>query len=345
MPLSTDPDCKTATPAIQPEPLVIKKHADKTLVFAGDKVKYTVTIRNTNADYTFSGVKLEDDFSGILDDASFNHDAAISGGSIIYISPKLIWTGNITPGETVTITYSFTLNNPLGQEAALDNVLVTPTLAFGPATISNCMPASTDPDCKTNTQAEQPKSLAIKKEANKSQVMPGDKVTYTVTIHNPNTLPFTFTNAELSDNLTDVLDDADYNNDAAATVGTINYAPPGLTWNGSVAPDETITLTYSFTAKDSPTGNRQLKNSVITPGSEAGINATDSNCLQGSTDIDCKTETPITLTPKQETPSEKAAAPEPKLVNTGKTPVMPIAAAGGFITAGAGILYAVLRRR
>ena len=40
-----------------------------------------------------------------------------------------------------------------------------------------------------------------------------------------------------------MLDDAAYDNDAAATTGTVSYASPVLTWTGSLAPGATAMVT------------------------------------------------------------------------------------------------------
>ena len=49
----------------------------------------------------------------MLDDAAYDNDAAATGtGTVSYASPVLTWTGNLTPGQAATITYSVTVNNP-----------------------------------------------------------------------------------------------------------------------------------------------------------------------------------------------------------------------------------------
>ena len=53
------------------------------------------------------------------------------------------------------------------------------------------------------------------------------------------------------DNFTGVLDDARYNNDATATVGSravgrLTYARPKLTWSWDVPPGKKVTIRYTF---------------------------------------------------------------------------------------------------
>ena len=58
-----------------------------------------------------------------------------------------------------------------------------------------------------------------------------------------------------TDPLTDVLDDAAYNGDAAATAGTAGFASPDLTWTGTVPATGTVTITFSVTVHNPDTGN------------------------------------------------------------------------------------------
>ena len=62
---------------------------------------------------------------------------------------------------------------------------------------------------------------------------PGSVVHYTVTVTNSGQTPYT--GASFTDPLSGLLDDAAYNNDAAATAGSVSYASPTLTWTGNLA--------------------------------------------------------------------------------------------------------------
>ena len=64
--------------------------------------------------------------------------------------------------------------------------------------------------------------------------MPGQQVTFTVTIADTGQTPYT--GAVVTDSLAGILNDAAYNNDAAATGGAVSYASPVLTWTGNLAP-------------------------------------------------------------------------------------------------------------
>ena len=79
-----------------------------------------------------------------------------------------------------------------------------------------------------------------------------------------------------------VLDDALYNQDAAATSGTVTYASWTLAWSGDVPGNGSVTLTYSVTVNSPSTGNQVLASTVVSPTS-------GTNCPGGSTDARCRT--------------------------------------------------------
>ncbi|MFI0975804.1 isopeptide-forming domain-containing fimbrial protein [Streptomyces sp. NPDC021093] len=293
-PGSTDPDCETPPGGEIPE-LKFKKVSDaKSPVKLGDKVTYTVTVSNPGkAEY--KGARFEDDLAGVLDDAKYNEDAAATSGSVSYAVPRLTWTGDVPAGQTVTVTYSVTVNKPATGDGKLSNVVVGPE-------DSNCEPGSTDEDC--TSPGGEVAELKFKKSLDKAGVLkPGDKVTFTVTIDNPGTAAYP--GASFEDDLSDVLDDATYNEDAAATAGNVRYEAPKLSWTGDVPAGGTVTVTYSVTINKPLSGDGQLGNAVTGP--------EDSNCAPGSTDPDC------------ETPPGEGGIAELKLKKTSdaKTPVKP----------------------
>ncbi len=74
-----------------------------------------------------------------------------------------------------------------------------------------------------------------------------------------------YTGASLTDPLAGVLDDAAYNNDAAATAGTVSFTSPDLTWTGDLTPGASATITYSVTIDNPDTGDHILANTVTSP--------------------------------------------------------------------------------
>ncbi len=246
--------------------MLIKKTADRTTANPGDKVTYTVTVTNEGPRPT-TGVTVTDDLSAVLDDATYNQDAKATTGSFAYSAPKLTWTGDAGPGRTITLTYSVTVANPDTGDHQLRNGITTNT--------GNCRSGSTDPNCTTTVNVA---SMSITKKVDRQTANPGDKVTYTVTV--TNTGRTTLTAATFTDNLTGVLDDATYNNDAPPSA---TYTAPNLTWTGTLAIGATATVTYSVTIKNPDTGDFTLTNTITstTPGNNCPTNCTTTTPVAG----------------------------------------------------------------
>nr|WP_243869459.1 hypothetical protein [Amycolatopsis granulosa] len=239
-------------------------------VHPGDKVTYTVTVRNTSSvPYTAENpASFTDDLSAVLDDATYNNDA---DNGATYTAPTLSWSGPLAVGQSVQVHYSLTVNDPHTGDQRLANAVVTP-----PGTGGNCAAGSTDPACTTTTPS---KSFSVTKSASQQDANPGDTITYTVVVTNtgqaayPAEAPASFT-----DDLSAVLDDATYNNDAT---GGATYAEPVLSWSGPLAVGESVTVTYTVTVHDPDTGDKRLVNAVSNPPGTGG------GCAPGSTDPAC----------------------------------------------------------
>jgi uncharacterized repeat protein (TIGR01451 family) len=106
--------------------------------------------------------------------------------------------------------------------------------------------------------------IALTKQADPHTVLPGGKVVYTVKVTNKGTADEP--RAQFTDDLSDVIDDAHYNNDAKADRGTVTYTKPKLSWEGPVAAGETRTITYSATIDNPPKGNKKILNAIIGDG-------------------------------------------------------------------------------
>ncbi|MFD8571227.1 hypothetical protein [Streptomyces sp. NPDC059639] len=120
--------------------------------------------------------------------------------------------------------------------------------------------------------------LEVTKTASPKTVKPGGKVTYTITAKNIGGVDYP--NASLSDDLSDVLDDATYDNDAKASTGTVSYSRPRLSWTGTVPEGGKATITYSVTLHDPLDGDGKLTNNVTadTPRTNCDTDSNDPNC-------------------------------------------------------------------
>ncbi|MFC8596897.1 GEVED domain-containing protein [Isoptericola sp. NPDC057191] len=272
-------DCVTTVPI---RALTITKTADPAgEVAPGDTVTYTVTVQNTGqASYTADDpATFDDDLTDVLDDATFNDDATADVGTATYAEPTLSWSGALEPGETATITYSVTVDDPHAEDG--DSILTNAVV--GPPE-SSCDDGTED-GCTTDVPV---RALQITKSADPADaVAPGGTVTYTVTVENTGQVAYTADDpASVTDDLSDVLDDATWNDDATADVGTATYAEPTLSWSGALAPGETATITYSVTVDDPPAedGDGTLTNAVVGP--------PESSCDDGTED-GCTTDLPV----------------------------------------------------
>ncbi|WP_410665137.1 hypothetical protein [Amycolatopsis sp. lyj-84] len=286
-PGSTDPKCGTTTPV---SGLLIEKAVDKQSANPGDVVKYTVTVRNTGQT-KLAGATFTDDLAQVLDDADYQNDGAATIGAVTFASPKLTWTGDLEIGETSTVTYTVKVKSPAPGDKKLINTITSETPG------GNCPPGSTDPKCGTTTPVS---GLLIEKAVDKQSANPGDVVKYTVTV--TNTGQTKLTGATFTDDLTQVLDDADYQNDGAATIGAVSFASPKLTWTGDLGVGDTAKVTYTVKVKNPNIGDNRLKNAVSseTPGG---------NCPPGSTDPACGTETPVSGLEIEKTVDKQSANP------------------------------------
>ncbi|MGJ4846607.1 Ig-like domain-containing protein [Leifsonia sp. Le1] len=285
--------CTTTNPV---QAFSVTKTADKTEVVPGDTVTYTITVKNTGtADYTAANpASFSDDLSAVLDDASYNNDAT---GGATYAAPTLSWSGALAAGATVTVTYSLTVNDPASGDKQMDNTVVTPPNIGG-----DCPTGADNAACTVNIPSG---SFTITKSADKSTVVPGGTITYTVTVTNTGKVDYTAAKpASFTDDLTNVLDDATYNGDAS---NGATYAAPTLAWSGALAAGQTVKVTYSVTVNNPNTGNHHLVNAVI-PTGPGGV------CDPAGT---CLTNTPVgSYTVTKSVSTTNAVKPGAKVVYT-----------------------------
>ncbi|MBO1741425.1 Ig-like domain-containing protein [Leifsonia sp. TF02-11] len=255
--------------ALCPKPsYTVSKSASATSVRPGGTITYTVTVANTGGvAYTAAQpASFTDNLAGVLDDAVYNGDA--SDGATV-TGNTLSWSGPLAVGATKTITYSVTVRTPDNGDHVLRNAVV-------PGTGGSC---AVPGDCATTTPVQ---SFSVTKTVDTNQVIPGNAITYTVTVTNTGQADFTAADpASWSDDLTAVLDDATYNNDVT---GGATYAAPTLSWSGPLAIGATATFTYSVTVNSPDTGDRKLHNAVVT--------GNGGTCPAGSTDPACFVDIP-----------------------------------------------------
>ena len=266
---STDERCVTSIPVAF---LHIEQHYAEATTTPGSQVHLSATFTNTGA-VPYTGITISSPVSGTVDDAIANGDQSATSGSLTLGATAITWTGNIPVGATVTVTGSLTVKNPDPGDHLLTGRLVS--AADG----SNCDAGSVDTDCVARLRVLEP-GLVITKSADTSTVEAGGVVGYTITVEN--TGETAYTAATVTDPMVGVLDDAAYNNDASADLGSVGLADSTLTWVGDLAPGQTATITYTVTVDLVDGGDRELVNVVESTD-------TGSSCLPDSGALGCDT--------------------------------------------------------
>ena len=260
---STDTRCSSSVKVSVLTIAMTVSPASPATVTPGATVSYTITVTNSGA-VAYTGATFTDALSGVFDDAAYNSDASTTAGSLSLSGSNLIWTGDLAAGASATITFSVTVNNPDTGNKSLASTITSATAG------SNCASGSTDARCASTVTVLVP-GLTTTVSAGTSTTTPGSVVSYTVTVTNSGQTPYT--GASFTDPLSGLLDDATYNNDAAATAGTVSFAGSALTWTGNLAVGASATVAFSVTVKDPDTGDKVLVNTVTsaTPGSNCPV--------------------------------------------------------------------------
>lgn len=195
--------------------------------------------------------------------------SAAAGKSVIDVKD-----GTLSAKEaSCTITVDVTSDSPRGSNPS---PVVYQNCA---ANISNQVGID-NPGCASVEFYSTPK-LEIEKTSDAGQnAQVGQKVTYDVQLTNTGTADFTNDSpAKLSDDLSRVLDDARWNNDATVTfsAGSTGAAPTltgtTLNWSGALRAGETATFTYSVTLTDA--GDGSVLNTACVP---TELSAGEDNC-------------------------------------------------------------------
>ena len=289
---STDPACATSVPVAM---ITMTTAASTATTTPGAAVGYTITVTNTGQ-VPLPAVTFTVPLAGVLDDAAYNGDAGATSGLVSYAAPDLTWTGALAVGAAATITFTVTVDSP-GTGGATLTATVTSATPGASCPASGPAPAA----CTTTVTVLIP-ALTITKTASTATTTPGSVVQYTITITDTGQTPYT--GATVTDDLTSVLDDAAYNNNAAATAGLVSYTSPVLTWTGNLDPGDTAVITFTITISNPDTGDKHLVNTVTstTPGSTCPPARPTPACTATVTDLIpaltiTKTATTATTTP------------------------------------------------
>ena len=228
--------------------LTIAKSASVTSTTPGGTVSYTITATN-NGTGPVTGATLTDSLADVIDDATVQPGATADRGTLTVAAPNLTWTGTLGAGQTATIRYSVVVKTPATGNGRLVNGVSSATAG------STCPSSSASPACTTTVTVS---GLTIDKAASVTSAVPGGTIWYTVTVTNSGRTAYA--GATYTDSLVGVLDDAAYQANAAASIGSISYAAPNVTWTGDLAVGGSATILYSVVVNTPRSGDGRVVN-------------------------------------------------------------------------------------
>ncbi|WP_280719857.1 LPXTG cell wall anchor domain-containing protein [Kitasatospora sp. MAP5-34] len=232
--------------------LKILKTADRDFYLPGQKVTYTIKLTN-DGDVPITGAVVTDDLSGDLADAVYDNDATVGVGQLSYNAPILTWTGDLNPGDSTSVVYSLTADNPDNGPMRLRDAVTGPPF-------SNC-PMGTEPGCHVELGSPH---WTVAKSEDKTDVEPGDVIHYTITATNDGTVDFVGARqAGLEDDMSKIVGESVYDADATADIGTVTFqAPSFVIWRGDLPAGATVTIHLSITSQALKSGDTELVNIV-----------------------------------------------------------------------------------
>ena len=235
--------------------------ADRPWATVGQEVTYDFTLKNTGL-VTATGAVLTDTLPAHT--AYVGGSVACSDGVCDYGAGDVTWTGDVPPGETVTVTFAVTLTNVLTDRTPVTN---TAYLNDGYGNIH---------ELDAVFLARSSILSSSYKIASPAGVERGDTVTYTVYIHNSGSLT---TTGEMEDQLPPRV--TYQPGSLFCDSGSCGYATGVITWTGVVTPDATIEVQYRVTVD------------AIPPYGEAIVNSAD--IVNTAWGVDCVAEATVTV--------------------------------------------------
>ena len=307
--------------------------APGTLVEDGGEITYTVTAENTG-EIDLNTV-ITDDLSQVLNNAEFleGSEQASSGELVFHASdttPSLDWSGFLAVGEQVSITYTVVVDSG-GQEVVLENAVTgtgNPVDNSAPITVG---PISVDHYTEYSPSIIPNPGYLIDKTSDPvsgTLVSENEEITYTITGVNDGNVDL---NAQLHDDLSEVLAHADMTSEPVASTGEVSFTGTDIYWTGPLAEGQAVEIVYTVTTH--PGVGSVLINNVVNG------EATPIDPAHGTEPIipeEVRTEHP--------TP-ELIETPENRLPDTGGAGVWALVIGGLIMTAIGGAISLIWRRR
>jgi len=256
-----DPDMSnntatTATPIINAADVSIVKTGSQASVTAGDLLTYTLTISNAGPSPSENTIVTDAISAAIL-----NPQYSLNGSTPLQPWPGELNIGELAPSATATITIQGTVasfaEDPITNTATVTSDTPDPNPDNNTSTLDTTVVGSAD--------------LAITKQADQTQVHPGDPLTYTIQVVNNG--PSDAENVLITDSIPIPLINAEFSTDNGVTFQpwpgsfTLASLPNGATFTilirGIVDPNTTIGLMANTATVASDTPDPDLNNNTV----------------------------------------------------------------------------------
>ena len=268
---STGGDARCASRILVSE-LTIAFAATPATVTPGQVVTFQATITNSG-NSAYYGLTVDFSATDVRDDADFTGTANATSGTLTATTEALRWNGDLPVGATVTVSVEVRVRSP----GSGNGVLSSRATVGVPS--ANCRADSVDPSCVATSTVLVPR-LTIVKSSPALIAVPGERVTFTLTITNSGDTAYT--GIEVRDSLAGGLDDAAYESSAIVSGGgTLTYTAPNLIWSGDLAVDGVVTITYAVVVNSPAIGDKNIVDVVTST-------APGSNCVAGAPAPGCR---------------------------------------------------------
>ena len=260
---------------------------------AGAAETYTITVANAAAS-PYTGASFSDDLTGVLAHASYNSGSATAsdggaGGTVLFTSPDLTWSGDVPAAGSVIITFTVAVSSAVTSSTALSSTLTSASDG------TNCPQTggTGDPRCSTSVGVAQ---LAVSASTNVTTTTPGGVVRYTFTFTNTGSVPYT--GITITSDAAGRFGAAVPNGDGTASCtaggspcpsgpGATVITTTGASWVGDIPVGGVVTVSGAVTVDNPvPPGHTALTGSTYTA-------APGSNCPAAGLPAPCSTTVTI----------------------------------------------------
>ncbi|PEQ08676.1 DUF7507 domain-containing protein [Bacillus toyonensis] len=255
LPVTNTTTTNTVTTTVQNDNVIAIKSADVTNALPGQTLTYTITITNSG------NVTIEDLFVVDIvpiDTAFVTSSVTINGINQPNANPENgITLGNLAPNESAIVTFQVTISSSTTQSVINNDASVSYTVTIDP----NEPPITITKQTNTVTTTIVDPMVSIEKNADKSTVVIGDIITFTLEIFNHSPIPTVSTS---------VSDTIPAGTTFIENSVTINGTPvpnvrPDTGMNiGSLSADAVATITFQVLVTSIPSNSTIINFATVT---------------------------------------------------------------------------------